>query len=322
MTINSKEKKNSLEKLVLIREDGVEILSDELYKKVERGNLSASMVNSLLACPADWILDKYILNQIEHEEQPQLERGTLFHSCMESFFTIPAGQRTSQMLGTIAQEETALNHPHLMNDEESKSWLKNAIMGYLSMGFDFNEEVIPQIDWKGKKQYGLELFVDGKIGNTKRKVVGYIDKLVQKETDGKKLLFIEDWKTGKTVHPFDPDKAISDSNSFDYWRQQTLYSMLMEQEGVDVAGASLIFPVAKKIVTVDKDRHDVRERVIEDLERVDQKLDKCLSDNFFPFTPALYCTWCHLFYSGRKKGRPRFPKINQNELNLIVDYAD
>ncbi len=309
-------------KLVLVRENGVEILDDELFKKVQKSNLSASMANNLLACPADWLLDKYILREIEHDEQPHLERGTLFHSCMESFFRIPAGLRTPQMLATIAKEETSLNHPHFMTDEVSKTWLKDAIRGYLSMGFDFNEEIIPTIDWDGKKTYGLELFVDGKIGNTKRKVVGFVDKLVEKNVDGQKLLMIEDWKTGRQVHPYNPDKPVSANNSFDYWRQQALYAMLMEQKGIPVKGANLIFPVARQIVSIDKDRQDVRDRVVEDMERVDEKLDKCLKDNFFPFTPAIFCTWCHLFYNGRKKGKPRFPKVNQKELNLIVDYAD
>lgn len=322
MTANTEKKKKPLEKLALIRPDGVEILSDELFKKVDKGNLSASMANSLLACPADWFLDKYILRELESEEQPFLERGTMFHSCMEAFFAIAPEERTAQKLGAIAKEVMTKNHPHLLNDGESKAWLKGAIMGYLSMGFDFNAEKIATVDWRGKESSGLELFIDGKIGNTKRKVVGYVDKIIEKEIDGKKVLFIEDWKTGKTVHDFDPDKPTSQSNSFDYWRQQTLYSMLMEQEGLNVGGASLIFPVAKKIVTIDKDRHDIRQRVIEDMEKVDEKLDKCLKDNFFPFTPGTWCTWCHLFYNGRKKGRPRFPKINQRELNLIVDYSD
>lgn len=311
-----------LKKLVLIREKGVEILDDQLYKKVSRGNLSASMTNSLLACPADWLLDKYILRELEHEEQPHLERGTLFHSVMESFFRIPAGERTMQQLGVIAKEETQLNHPHMMDDEDSKAWLKNAIRGYLSMGFDFNSEIIPTIDWKGKRQYGLELFVDGKVGNTNRKVVGFVDKLVAREIDGETKYFIEDWKTGKQVHPYDPDKPTSSNNSFDYWRQQTLYAMLMEQQGLDIEGASLIFPVAGKVVDIDHKREDVRQHVIDDMEKVDKRLDDCLKDNFFPFTPATFCTWCHLFYAGKKAGRPRFPRINQNELNLIVDYED
>lgn len=311
-----------IKKLVLVKEKGIEILDDELYKKVSRGNLSASMTNSLLSCPADWLLDKYILREIEHDEQPHLERGTLFHSVMESFFRIPAGMRTPKELGTIVVEETKLNHPHLMADEDSKAWLKNAVMGYLSMGFDFNNEIIPTLEWKGKNQYGLELFVDGKIGDTKRKVVGFVDKLVEKEVNGEKKLFIEDWKTGKQVHPYNPDKPTSSSNSFDYWRQQTLYAMLMEQQGLEIEGASLIFPVAKKIVEVDHKREDVRQHVIDDMIKVDKRLDKCLEQNFFPFTPDTFCTWCHLLYGGKKKGRPRFPRVNQNELNQLLDYED
>lgn len=310
------------EKLVLIKKNGVEILSENLFNKISKGNLSASMTNSLLACPADWMLDKYILPLIEHDEQPALERGTLFHSIMELFFRIPAGERTAQQLAVITKEETRKSHPHFMSDEETKTWIKDAVRGYLSMGFDFNDEIVPTLTVDDKPKYGLELFIKGNLGETKRPIVGFIDKLIEKEENGKKLLIMEDWKTGKKVHPYTPDKPISSNNSFDYWRQQTLYAMLLEQKGVNVDVARLIFPVAKKIVNVEFYREDVQQQVIKDMETVDKLLDKCLSDNFFPFTPAVFCTWCHLFYAGRKKGRPRFPKVNQLELNEIIEIED
>ncbi len=303
-------------KLVAISSRGVEILDDSLYKKVKRGNLSASMANSLLACPADWMLDKYILRDLEHEEQPHLERGTLFHSIMEAFFALPPGERSPMELGRLTKEVTQEKHPHLMTDEDAKTWVKNAVKGYLAMGFDFNSEVVPNITWKGKEQYGLELFVDGTIGNTKRKVVGYVDKIIESPNG----LLIQDWKTGKTAHSWDPNKP--NSGSFDYWRQQALYAMLMEKEGLEIGGASLIFPIANKVIDVDFKNPIVQNKVIEDMEKTDAMLNKCLADNFFPFTPDIFCTWCHLFYRGKKKGRPRFPKINQNELSLIVEYKD
>lgn len=309
---------NTQKKLVLIREDGVEILDDELYNKIKGGNLSASMVNSLLACPADWVLDKYILPKLDHDEQPALERGTLFHSVMENFFRIPAGERTAKQLGQISKEVMEKDHPHLLHDEEAKAWLKNAVMGYLKMGFDFNDEVIPEITIDDKTQYGLELFLKDYMGDIERPVVGFVDKIVKTDNG----LFIEDWKTGKTVHKYDPDKKADRNNSFDYWRQQTLYAMMLEKKGIPISGASLIFPVAKKIVEVDIHRKDVQDHVISDLIAVDERLKRCLDKNFFPFTPDIFCTWCHLLYNGRKKGRARFPKINQAELAEIVDFAD
>lgn len=310
-------------KLVRARPGGIEILDDELFKKIEKGNLSASMVNSLLACPADWVLDKYIVPLLESEEQIHLERGTLFHSIMEHFFRVPQEYRNAKVLGAITQEVTKNEHPHLMQDEDTKAWVKNAVFGYLSMGFDFQNEKIPTITLpNGKSQYGLELLVNGTLTKDKRRIVGFIDKIVEKEVNGEPKLFIEDWKTGKTVHKYDPDKPVSSNNSFDYWRQQALYAYLLEQQGIEVEGASLIFPVAKKVVEVDFKRPDVRNRVIEDMEITEKRLQDCLDKNFFPFTPDIFCTWCHLLYAGRKKGRARYPKVNQNELNLIMDFQD
>lgn len=319
----TKNKENELKKLVRIVPAGVEIIDDDLYKKVKNSKLSASMASSLLACPADWFLDKYILRDLEHDEQPALERGTMFHTIMELFFRIPADLRTPQMLGTITNEVIKNDHPHFMSDEESKAWVKTAVLNYLSMGFDFNNEIIPNVQWKKKKQYGLELFVDGNLGGqTKRNIVGFVDKIIEVEKDGKMVYAIEDWKTGRQAHPYDPNKAVSSSNDFGYWRQQTLYTMLMEEQGFEVEKASLIFPVAKKIVEVDIKREDVRQHVIEDMQKVDERLDRCLDKNLFPFTPDQWCTWCHLMYAGKKKGRARYPRVNQNQLNQVVEFAD
>lgn len=315
------DEKKEVNKLVRVKKNGIEILDSELYEKVKNGKLSASMANSLLACPADWLLDKYILSQIEHDEQPALERGTMFHSVMESFFKIPANYRSPEYLGAIVPEVMKKDHPHLFADEESKQWIKSAILNYLSMGFDFKNEIIPNVKWKHKEQYGLELFVDGDLnGQTNRKIVGFVDKIVEKEVNGEKVLGIEDWKTGRSVHSFDPNKPISASNSFDYWRQQTLYAMLMEEQGFKIDSAKLIFPVAKKVVDIDFKREDIRQQVVNDMVKVDQRLDLCLEKNFFPFTPAQWCTWCHLFYGGKKHGKPRFPKVNQKQLNQIVEF--
>lgn len=309
-------------KLVRIHEAGVEIIDEDLFKKVSKGNLSASMVNSLSSCPADWILDKYILRELDHEEQPALERGTLFHEIMEAFFALQPGERTPKVLGELTQQVTKEKHPHLMNDAEAKAWIKTAIRNYLSMGFDFNSEVIPTLEVAGKEQYGLEIFTSGKIGNTDRKIVGFIDKIIEKDIDGEKKLFIEDWKTGKTAKSFNPDKPVGPNNSFDYWRQQALYAYLLEQEGLEIEGASLIFPVANKIIDVDFKRPDIREKVVADMEATDAKLTEYLDKNFFPFTPDIFCTWCHMYYKGRKKGRARYPKVNRRELNKLVEYAD
>lgn len=309
-------------KLIRIKDKGIEIIDEDLMNKIKNGNLSASMASSFLACPADWLLDKYILKELEHSEPIHLNRGTLFHSIMEAFFAVPNEYRTPQVLGTITQEVTNHDFPEFMSDSATKEWVKNAVMGYLSMGFDFQDEIIPTVHVDNKEQYGLEIFVKDTIGECTRPTVGFVDKLVEYEKDGKMILAVQDWKTGKKIHPYNPNKPIGPNNDFGYWRQQTLYAMLLENEGIFPDEAQLIFPVARGIVDVDFKSEVIRKQVIDDMEKVDRLLTRCIDENMFPFTPAQWCKWCHLLYKGKKKGRAMFPDINQNELNLIVEYDD
>ena len=92
----------------------------------------------------------------------------------------------------------------------------------------------------GKNQKGIELFVQGKIGNTNHNTFGFIDKIIEGETG----LIILDWKTGAQIHNFDPTKKPSADNPFGYWRQQTAYAMLLEQYGLKVEIYRFNFPNA------------------------------------------------------------------------------
>lgn len=302
--------------LFRIHDEGVEIINEELFNKIKKANLSANMVDSFLACPADWVLDKYLLNVMDHEEQPALERGTLFHAIMESFFRVPTGERSPQMLAEITKQEIMLNHPHYMSDDISKTWIKDTVMNYLRMGFDFNQERVPSFEERGKNKLALEMFVNGRVSDTKHPIVGFIDKLVY---DKNGHLTMEDWKTGAKVHDYNPDKKISKSNPFGYWRQQTLYAMLLEDKGIKLDKASLVFPNASTVVNVDFNNPNVRQQVIDDMNTADNILEECINNNLFPFTPAQYCKWCRLFYNGKMTGRAYYPAINQYDLPEFID---
>jgi RecB family exonuclease len=298
-------------------EQGIEIIDEDLYKKVKKCNLSPSMANSFLNCPADWFLDKYILPKIEHTEPIFFARGTAFHKVMEHFFTESPEERNPKNLAQLTRDTLVNEYPDLVNDPENINWIKNAINGYLSMGFNYKEDLIPEININNKPTIGLEFFVTGKF-DTKRPIVGYVDKLANENSK----LVMQDWKTGAKVHNYDPSKPISASNSFDYPRQQTLYAMLLEKINIELTDASLIFPVAKKVVEVDFKNDVIRNQAVSDMQKLDERVNHCIEKNFFPFTPALFCTWCHLLYSGRTIGRNRPPEININEFNQLVEYTD
>lgn len=310
-------------KLLKVYGSGIEIIDDDLYKKVDGGNLSASMANSFLACPADWFLDKYILPLIEHEEPIFFARGTAYHKVMEHFFTLPPEERDPHSLAKLTMTTMQSEYPDLAADPESVDWMKDAIRDYLRMGFKYKEDIIPQVRIGNRNpQIGLELFLKGKF-NTKRPIVGFVDKLaLQEDMLGNPRMVMQDWKTGKTVHRYDPNKPISSSNSFDYPRQQTLYAMLLEKSGIQLADASLIFPVANAVIDIDFKNEQIRSQAVADIQKLDVRLDECIKKNFFPFTPAIFCNWCHLLYEGRTVGRNNPPKININEFNELVEYAD
>lgn len=306
------------DKLVKITGTGVEVLDDKLYEKIKNGNLSPSMATSLLTCPADWLLEKYITPLLEHEDQIYLERGTAFHKIMEKFYLASPEERSPQLIGKLTSEVVHEDHPHFLNDRATIDWLKSCVLNYLKMNYDYKHEIVPNLTIDGKTSPSLELFIDGKVGNVNRRIVGFVDKIV--ERDG--LLCMDDWKTGKTVNSYTPDKPVSSSNHFDYWRQQSLYAMLLEKKGIKLDNASLIFPMAETVVNVDFKRDDVQQHVIEDMEKTDETLTRLLDKNFFPFKPGIFCQWCHLFYEGRCKGRPRYPKINQSELAQIAELPE
>lgn len=77
-------------------------------------------------------------------------------------------------------------------------------------------------------------------------------------------------------------------------RQQTIYSMLLEQHGFEVSAARLIYPVYGEIVNVNKNDEWLRNRVVEDIERADVLMKACRDENLFEYSPSFLCAWCPL----------------------------
>ena len=78
-------------------------------------------------------------------------------------------------------------------------------------------------------------------------------------------------------------------------RQQTLYSMMLEEKGHDVTHARLIYPVAREVVNVDVLKDEgFRARVIDDLRAADQALDDLAKHKDCAFSPSHLCAWCPL----------------------------
>lgn len=317
--LSEPEIKKEVDKLVKVTEKGIVILDEDLMNEVKKKNLSASMVSSFFQCPADWLMDSFILPKIEHEEPIYFERGHIFHETMEKFFALPKDERNPQVLSQLAGVVVKEDYPHVMNNPETLKWVREALVGYLETGFNYKDVEIAQIPKRKNAplEPGLELFVRGKLGNTKRQVVGFVDR-VDQLPDGS--LQIVDYKTGKKIHPFDPNKPISQSNDFGYWRQQLAYTMLLEQDGFNIGGAKLEFPIAKGEVVIDVNNQELRNQVIKDFEAVDQALTKAIEENFFPFHGHFFCSWCGLLSPNHKPNKWSKLNLNEAELAELVEF--
>lgn len=277
-------------KKVKVTKEGVYLLDKKDIQSFNRLTLSPSTVDSWLQSPADFVLDKYIKPQLIEQEEVHFTRGKWFHSVMESFFHLEKAERTVYNLKKLAIEN--LKNPDyitLAKDPESQEWIKEILKLYtrdfLKMGQEENVAILPI---QGKPTEGLELMVSGKLAPTKRRCFGFIDKVVE----GEKGLIVQDWKTGRHVDDYNPNKRISTNNSFGYWRQQTMYSMLLENEGANVEGACLIFPLANTIVNVNQNDPKVREQVIADLLQVDSEMTQAVENGyFFPYKKGKWNHW-------------------------------
>lgn len=308
-------------KLIKVLKGGITITDDELMEKLKKKQLSASMISSFNQCPADWLMSSFILPKIDHEEPIHFVRGHIFHDTMESFFTFPKEERTPLLLSQTAMKVIKEKYKDSMSDGETMLWVKEALQGYLSAGFDYANVDVAQIvkDPNKGPELGVELFVKGKLGNTERQVVGFVDRIDQLP-DG--TLGVVDYKSGKKIHPFNPDAPIGDNNDFGYWRQQLAYSMLLEQAGHKIGGAKLEFPIAKGTVEVDVHNEKLRKQVEADFEAVDSALTKCIDENFFPFHGHFFCKWCSMLSSDYTASRFGQLNVSWEDVNQYVQLSE
>lgn len=300
-----------ISKLVKVTSRGLKIIDEDLMERVKNRKMSPSMVNAFFQCPADWLMDKYILPKIESDEVLHMVRGNLFHKTMELVFEVDSKERTYQTLKDCANKVLNTEYAHLKGDEESLSWFRGALVQFVKSNPNWKDEVVARVPYKKElEKLGLELKVSGKLADIDREISGLVDKVI---VDNNGDLVMVDYKTSKKHTPFSPMLPISESNDFSYWRQQITYALLLKNMGIDVQRAILIYPITGTKEVIDISNIKFQEQVIDDYRKLDSQLNLCIENNLFPFKAHHYCVWCGALHP---KIRSR-KKLNVNKLELV-----
>lgn len=274
---------------------GIEIISEEVSEKLEKKKLSPSAITALDQCPAQWLANSFVLPHIvENEPDNAARRGSLFHKVMEDFFELDGDERTKEAMRDLVTK-TLLSEEFvdLSQNRDVIQWLRGAVNGYYNMKADVAPEdvVIAELELDGETRKGLEVFVTGKIGDTRRNTLGFVDRIT-KDENGEDSVIVEDWKSGAKAKHWNPKTKSTDGLAEQ--RQQIIYAILLEQQDIDVSSARLIYPVAREIVDVDLSDKKLRQRVIDNVEKADSQLDLHIENNLFEYGPTFLCNWCPL----------------------------
>lgn len=281
---------------------GLHIDDEELKKKMEHVTASATLVSGMVdGCPAKTIFDSKLKNEIfpDGPDSP-LVRGTAFHRVMELYYGLPESKRGEELNTDIinaAARKAISEQPVINNDSDFMQWLRHAIDAYIDMDAMYTHVNLAEyVDDRGHRKKGLELAVSDVIGNASRKTFGKIDRLVL-SGDDKRSVIIDDYKTGKKAKEYKANDRYAD---FGYIRQQVMYAMLLEQDhrtfddGFNVVGGRLIYPVAGKVLQVDVKNEQYRKRTIKEVEQASTMLDDAAENNTYACSPSKLCSWCPL----------------------------
>lgn len=189
------------EKLIYLDSEGAHISARSVAEKLEKKKLSASMITGLLGdtgCAARWLADSFVVREVvEEEPDSPARRGSLFHKVMEDLFALEPEERTQTKVKELAVQTLKSDEfKDLSKNRDVFEWLKGAINGYYSMGGNPEKVEIAEISMEEGKdpKKGLEIFVKGRIGDSKREILGFIDRLVLNTVRKDGSLIIEDWK--------------------------------------------------------------------------------------------------------------------------------
>jgi CRISPR/Cas system-associated exonuclease Cas4 (RecB family) len=290
---------------------GLSIISPDISAKLAKKKISPSLVTGLQGCPAQWVANSFVMRDLIQEDPDNAAtRGSLFHKVMEDAFADEPERRTRERINEHRDAVLESDEFSFFKEfPEAIEWLDNAIDGYYAMGGRPEKVKVASIKRPedSTPKLGLEVFVTGNLAGAKRDTLGFIDRLtVDQKHEDEFGIIIEDWKSGAKAKKWNPKTKNQDGRA--EARQQVIYSMLLEQQGVKVTGARLIFPVAREVVTVDLEDEVFKESVIQDIKDADEALDHYEKTNLFEYKPSALCSWCPLAKMCPAASVGNFPK--------------
>lgn len=311
-------KKEEINKKIKVKDKKIIVLDESIKKEIDKVRLSPTMIDKMLSSPGDWVMSKFIENEVSLDNQDALIRGNWFHSILEDFFKKPIANRDDSELKLSFKEVTEAKYKDLLKRDDHKKWIELAIKNYRKFFLkEDKEREIPRLRIMGEDRDGIELFVTGKLGNCNRQIVGFIDKIVT----GKGGLIIQDYKTGSSVYECSLEEVRANKGDFSYFRQQTIYALLLKKQGFEIEESSLVMPMLKepKVVKVPFDSEDVVKRTLEEVEQADRKLTECIEDNYtFPLGFGKYNSW-YGYFTGKGNN---FMKIDKDKLEQLVEVVN
>lgn len=289
--------------------NGLHFEDPALIDKASRAKVSNSLITGMLKCPARQAADKWILPDVlPVDPLSPAVLGSAFHKVMEIFYGYPPKERTLDAIKQAYRDMLKDDEFKAVNEsDEAKKWVRHRVKEYWNDRFEDPSKVrIAQVEKEGKYgKYlvsGLELYIQDNIGNSTRPTCGFIDRL---SVDDNGDYIVDDWKTGKNAHVFNPKDKYPD---FSLVRQQVIYTLILENTtDRDVNTARLIYPDTKHVDdsgatvngglfvdTIPVHNKKYRDRAIRDVETVSRMLDDCNETNTWPAEPSPLCSWCPL----------------------------
>ena len=188
--------------------------------------VSVTMLNTFFSCPWEWYFRSFL--QLPEPRNESLSFGSVVHQSIESFLKLPEEERafacdSEDALRTIVADR--LDKNKIVTPALRERCAREALEAL--------QQFIAREYQTLAKQYRVEESLQvHDADHPDLSITGKID-LMEYEDDDTGVVFVTDFKTGKTRTASDIQKPGPDGRMSDYLRQLTMYSYLLERRHHD-----------------------------------------------------------------------------------------